>query len=456
MVETVGDRQGSGSMKRPETKYARSGDVMVAYQVIGEDNPVDLVWAPGTVSHLELYWEFPELARFFERLSSFARLIRFDKRGTGMSDRPIGAPTLEERTDDIRAVMDATESRLAFILGNSEGANMASVFAATYPDRTLGLILWGVQARWTMTDDYPWGMTRDAWLAMADDLAEHGVSDEYLYGFGAGMLSDEEKDLDRRIMRACASPAAYAALERMNADVDTRDILPSIHVPTLVMNRTGDPAANVEAARDVAARIRGARFVEFPGDTHSMSDFQPEDVIAEIQEFVTGSRPAPPVDRVLATVLFTDIVGSTKTAAELGDARWKRLLSEHDARSRAEIERYRGRFVDSRGDGLFATFDGPARAVRCAQAIAAAIRPLGIEIRAGVHTGEVELVGERIQGIAVHIGARVAALAGPSEVWASSTVKDLTAGSGLTFEDQGEHELKGVPARWRLYRVARS
>ena len=242
----------------------------------------------------------------------------------------------------------------------------------------------------------------------------------------------------------------------MNLEVDTRDILPRIHVPTLVMNRTGDPVANVEAARDLASRIDGARFLEFPGDTHSLNEVTDEDVIAEIQEFVTGTRPAPPVDRVLATVLFTDIVGSTKTAAELGDARWKELLAEHDARSRVEIERHRGRLVDSRGDGLFATFDGPARAVRCAQAIAKSVRPLGLEIRAGAHTGEVELVGDRIQGIAVHIGARVASLAGPSEVVVSSTVKDLTAGSGLVYEDAGEHELKGVPGRWHLYQVARS
>jgi len=442
-------------MKRPETKYAASGDVMVAYQVTGEVNPVDLVWAPGTASHLELSSEFPALASLFERLSSFARLIRFDKRGTGMSDRPTDVATLEERTDDIRAVLDAVGSERAFILGNSEGGNMACLFAATHPQRTRGLLLWGVQARWVRTGDYPWGPSVDEQLAMIDSLAKHGVTDEYLFGSWAG-LPPEAMELHRRLSRAAASPAAYAALERMNLEVDTRDILPRIHVPALVMNRTGDPVANVEAARDLASRIDGARFLEFPGNTHSMAEFEPEEVIAEIQEFVTGTRPAPPVDRVLATVLFTDIVGSTKTAAELGDARWKELLAEHDARSRVEIERHRGRFIDSRGDGLFATFDGPARAVRCAQAIAESVRPLGLEIRAGAHTGEVELVGDRIQGIAVHIGARVASLAGPSEVLVSSTVRDLTAGSGLVYEDAGEHELKGVPDRWRLYRVRRS
>lgn len=428
---------------------------MVAYQVTGEANPVDLVWAPGTASHLELLWELPEAARLYERLSSFARLIRFDKRGTGMSDRPTDVATLEERTDDIRAVMDAAGSERAFILGNSEGGNMACLFAATYPERTRGILLWGVQARWVSTGDYPWGPSVDEQLAMIDRLAKHGVTDEYLIGSWAGLPPDE-MERDRRIFRAAASPAAYAALERMNLEVDTRDILPRIHVPTLVMNRTGDPVANVEAARDLASRIGGARFLEFPGDTHSIAEVADEDVIGEIQEFVTGTRPAPPVDRVLVTVLFTDIVGSTKTAAELGDARWKELLAEHDARSRVEIERHRGRFVDSQGDGLFATFDGPARAVRCAQAIAESVRPLGLEIRAGAHTGEVVLAGDRIQGIAVHIGARVASLAGPSEVVVSSTVKDLTAGSGLVYEDAGEHELKGVPDRWRLYRVTRS
>jgi class 3 adenylate cyclase len=442
-------------MKRPDTRYAPSGEVMVAYQVTGEDNPVDLVLAPGTVSHLELGWEIPDRAQFFERLSSFARLIRFDKRGTGMSDRPTNVATLEERTDDIRAVMDAVGSKRAYILGYSEGGNMACLFAATYPERTRGILLWGVQARWVSTDDYPWGPSVDEQLAMIDGLAKHGVTDEYIFGPWAGLPPDE-MERDRRIFRAAASPAAYAALERMNLDVDTRDVLPRIHVPAIVMNRTRDPVASVDAARDLASHIEGARFLEFPGDTHSLTAFQQDDVISAIQEFVTGSRPRPPVDRVLVSVLFTDIVGSTKTAAELGDARWKQLLAEHDVRSRVEIERHRGRFVDSTGDGLLATFDGPARAVRCAQAISTAIRPLGLQIRAGVHTGEVELVGDQIRGIAVHIGARVAALAGPSEVIASSTVKDLTAGSGLVYEDAGEHDLKGVPGRWHLYRVTTS
>jgi pimeloyl-ACP methyl ester carboxylesterase len=428
---------------------------MVAYQVMGEDSPVDLVLAPGTVSHLDLDWG----ASLDQRLGSFSRLITFDKRGTGLSDRGVYAATLEERADDIRAVMDAAHSQRAFVFGFSEGGSMASVFAATYPERTRGLLLWGTMPRWVATEDYPWGFDPEEHARIVEEMAEVGATVEYLTGKGAGMGDATEAELEEalRYFRAAASPTQMAALERMNRDMDIRGILPTIRVPTLILNRTGDPVAPIEAVRDMAARIPGARLVEFPGDTHRISGTpETESILGAIEEFVTGERPAPTIDRVLTTVLFTDIVGSTKTAAELGDAAWKRLLSEHDARSRAEIERCRGHFVDSRGDGLFATFDGPARAVRCAQAIAAAIRPIGLEIRAGVHTGEVELVGERVQGIAVHIGARVAALAGPSEVVVSSTVKDLTAGSGLIYADAGEHELKGVPDRWHLYRVSSS
>lgn len=442
-------------MKRPETRYARSGELMIAYQVTGEGNPVDLVLAPGTVSHVELFWDFPEHAAFYERLSSFIRLIRFDKRGTGMSDRPAGAATLEERSDDIRAVMDAAGSQRAYLLGYSEGGNMACVFAATYPERTLGLLLWGTMARWTSTNDHPWGPPIDDWRRMVDDLAAHGVTDEYLLGYGAG-LSNEELDRERRLWLAMASPSAIAALERMNIDIDTRDILPTIHVPTLVMNRRGDPVAHVDAARDLAAHIPGARFVEFPGDLHSFAYYEPEAVIAEIQEFITGTKPERVSDRMLTTVLFTDIVDSTRRAAELGDSAWKKLLGEHDRLARAGIERHRGVLIDSTGDGLLATFDGPARAVRSARAIGAAVASLGLAVRAGVHTGEVERDGDRIRGLAVHIGARVAAMAAPSEVLVSSTVKDLTVGSGIVYEDRGEHELKGVPDRWRLFAVADS
>ena len=445
-------------IERPETRYARSGDVMVAYQVTGEGNPVDLVHAPGTVSHLELFWEIPEAAALIEQLSSFARLIRFDKRGTGMSDRPRGPATLEERTDDIRAVMDAAGSERAFVFGTSEGGSMACVFAATYPERTSGLILWGTQAMWIRTGDYPWGVSMEEALAEIEDLAEHGMTDTYLFGLGAGAgagMSEKEMEQIRRWWRSATTPGALAALERMNLDIDIRGVLPSVHVPTLVMNRTKDPVANVEAARDLAAHIEGARFVEFPGDTHSfVQGPDPDEVASEIQEFVTGSLPPLGGDRALATVLFTDIVGSTQKAAELGDRAWRDILERHHKLVRDLLARSRGTEMDTAGDGFFATFDGPARAVRCALAAVEAVRPLGIEIRAGVHTGEVETIDAKAGGIAVVIGARISTFAGASEVLVSSTVKELVAGSGLTFEDAGEHELKGVPDTWHLHRVA--
>lgn len=430
---------------------------MVAYQVTGEGNPVDLVHAPGTVSHLELFWEVPGALELIERLSSFARLIRFDKRGTGMSDRPPGVATLEERADDIRAVMDAAGSERAFIFGTSEGGSMACVFAATYPERTSGLILWGTQATWIRTDDYPWGESIEEATGRIEVLAEHGMTDEYLFGFGSGGdtgMSRDEMDLMRRLWRAAITPGALAALERMNLDLDIRSVLPSIHVPTLVLNRTDDPVADADAARDLAAHIEGARFVEFPGDAHIFfQGAEPEEVTAEIQEFVTGSRPVLESDRFLSTVLFTDIVDSTKRAAELGDHAWRQLVERHHRIVRDLLARSRGVEMDTAGDGFFATFDGPARAVRCALAAVQAVRSLGIQIRAGVHTGEVERIDEKAGGIAVVTGARIMATAGASEVRVSSTVKDLVAGSNLIFEDAGEHDLKGLPDRWRLYRV---
>ncbi|HEY6567641.1 MAG TPA: adenylate/guanylate cyclase domain-containing protein [Actinomycetota bacterium] len=444
-------------IERPETKYARSGDVMVAYQVTGEGNAVDLVHAPGTVSHVELFWDIPGAAEMIEQLSSFARLIRFDKRGTGMSDRPPGPATLEERADDIRAVMDAAGSKRAFVFGSSEGGSMACVFAATYPERTSGLILWGTQATWIRSDDYPWGVTQEEMLAEIEVLAEHGMTDTYLFGPGAGVgtgMSEEEMEAMRRLWRSATTPGALAALERMNLDIDIRGVIPSVHVPTLVMGRSGDPVAHVDAARDLASHIEGARFVEFAGDTHVF--FQgprPEEVTSEIQEFVTGSRPEFGGDRALATILFTDIVDSTHKAAELGDRAWRDLIQRHHKIVRDLLARSRGTEMDTAGDGFFATFDGPARAVRCAVAAVEAVRPLGIEIRAGVHTGEVETIDAKAGGIAVVIGARISGSAGASEVLVSSTVKELVAGSGLAFEDVGEHELKGVPDRWRLYRV---
>ena len=445
-------------MDRPETRYARSNDLMIAYQVTGEENAVDLVFAPGLVSHLDLDWEDSEGVRWIEKVSSYCRFIRFDKRGTGLSDRGIYAATLEERTDDIRAVMDAAGSDRAVIFGYSEGGCMACVFAATYPDRTRGLLLWGTMPRWVRAADYPWGFDRDEHTRIVAEMAEQGMTVEYLTGQGAGMAHASEEELDDviRYCRAAAGPTQMAALERMNQDMDIRDILPTIRVPTLILNRTSDLVAPIEAVRFMAKRIPAARVVEFPGESHGWSNGPGDEKIDDaIQEFVTGERPVPRVDRVLTTVLFTDIVGSTEKAAEIGDASWKGLLRHHHEHVRRQLAAHQGVERDTAGDGFFVTFDGPARAVRCALAIGSALRELGLEIRAGVHTGEVELTDEGVRGIAVHIGARVSARAGASEVLVSSTVKDLVAGSGLAFEDAGEHELKGIPDRWHLYRVVK-
>jgi class 3 adenylate cyclase len=334
---------------------------------------------------------------------------------------------------------------------------MAMLFAATYPERTRALIVWAGQATYLRTPDTPWGISRDDYQRLVDDLAEDGVSEDYIRGGGAGFGEEISDATVRELMRyfqAGASPASIAALERMNMEIDIRDILPSIQVPTLIVNASHDPISPIEGARYLAARIPDVRLFEYEGNTHVPATREGDAMILdEIEEFVTGTRPAPPTDRVLTTILFTDIVDSTKRAATLGDAEWKRLLGQHDALAHGRIERFGGRYIESTGDGLLATFDGPARAIRCAKDLIGAVGSLGLEIRAGAHSGEVELAGDAVRGLAVHIGARVAALAGASEVWVSSTVKDLAVGSGLAFEDAGEHGLKGVPDRWRLYRV---
>ena len=442
----------------PQTRYAITVDgVSIAYQVVG-DGPIDLVWVPGWVSHLEVGWEEPTLAAFCERLASFSRLIMFDKRGTGLSDRvPVDLlPTLETRMDDLRSVCDAVGSDRAALLGVSEGAPLCMLFAATYPGRTSAVVLVGGYARRLRTEDYPWGASEDEHAAFLEEIARD-------WGGPVGLKSRAPSRADdarfsenwARYLRLGASPAAVSALVRMNAEIDVRSVLPNVLVPTLVMHRVGDRAIPVEAGRYVAEHIPGAKFVELPGDDHLPWVGDSDAVLGEIEHFLTGSRSRPEVDRVLATVLFTDIVGSTEKLANMGDTTWKETLAAHDARARAEIHRHHGAYVNSTGDGLLATFDGPARAVRCAQAIAASVLPLGLEIRAGCHTGEVERAGDdEVRGIAVHIGARVAALAGASEILVSSTVKDLVAGSGLVFEDRGEHELKGVPGPWHLYAVS--
>jgi class 3 adenylate cyclase/predicted alpha/beta hydrolase len=441
-------------LNRPDTKYAKSGNIRIAYQVTGE-GPIDMVWAPGTVSHLDLSWESRESAHGVERWSSFCRLIRFDKRGTGMSDRPTEAATLEERIDDIRAVMDDAGSKEAVIFGGSEGGSMACMFAATYPHRTRALVLWGVQARWVKTEDYPWGQTREEMERGIEELAEKGVTVDYLKGWGAGLpknIDPASLEAYLRFFRAGASPSALVALERMNAEIDIRSILPTIRVPTLVMNRTGDPLANIAAARDLASRIPNAKFVEFPGNTHQMTDIR-DSVIAEIEEFITGVRPSPIPKRILSTILFLDIVDSTKHLSRLGDNAWKEILANHNELVRGELDRFQGEEIKTTGDGFLATFDGPTRAIQCARSIRDSVRSLGIDLRVGIHTGECELTDGDVGGIAVHTAARVAAGAKPGEVLVSSTVKDLVAGAGLEFEDAGTHSLKGVPGKWRLYRA---
>ncbi len=441
-----------------QVKYAKSGDVRIAYQVTGY-GPVDVVLAPGTASHLDLDWEWPPKARFLEKLSSFCRLIRFDKRGTGLSDRPLNVATLEERTDDIRAVMDAAQSERATIFGASEGANMACVFAATYPERTRSLIIWGGQARWVKTAGYPWGQTEEEYQQMIAKLREEWPSVDYLTGGGAGLgrdvIFDDRATLDfwLRYMQASASPSAIVALEEMNSIIDVRDILPIIQVPTLVMNRTGDPVAHVEAARQLAAQIPNARFVEFPGATHSMYAIEPGRVLALIQEFVAGTRVEAPTDRFLTTVLFLDIVGSSERTAKLGDAGWRELLDRFYMLSREELMRFRGEKIGTQDNGFLAIFDGPGRAIRCAMAIRDDAVQLGMEVRAGVHSGECERKGGDVGGIAVNIGARISDKAEPSGVFVSSTVKDLVAGSGIQFDDKGVHNLKGIPDEWHLYSV---
>jgi pimeloyl-ACP methyl ester carboxylesterase len=436
----------------PETRYAKSGDVNIAYQVVG-DGPFDLVYVPGWVSNVELLWEKPKPARFLERLASFSRLIMFDKRGTGMSDRVSTdrLPTLEQRMDDVRAVLDAVESENAALLGHSEGGGMSTLFAATYPERSRALVLVGAFAKRLRTDDYPWAPSLEERLQTIAEVERD---------WGAGLdITDYAPHEDPAMLdwyatclRRSASPGAAAALLRMNSEIDTRHILPTIRVPTLVLTRTGDRDVTVDESRWLASRIPDARFVELAGDEHLLWAGDQDALLAEIEEFLTGTRSAPDYDRVLSTVLFTDIVGSTERALELGDRGWHDVLDEHHARVRGVLEQYRGREVDTAGDGFFASFDGPARAIRAACAIRKDVQALGIEIRAGLHTGECELMHDKIGGIAVHTGARVAAAADPGEVLVSSTVKDLVAGSGIVFADRGERELKGVGS-WRLYSV---
>jgi pimeloyl-ACP methyl ester carboxylesterase len=438
----------------PEIKYAKSGEVSVAYEVIG-DGPIDLIMAPGFVSHLEISWENPGIKRFAERLAKFARVITFDKRGTGMSDPVDDVPTLEDRMDDIRAVMDAAGSEKAVLVGISEGAAMCILFAAAHPERTTALVLYGGTARSTWAPDYPWATTQEALMeALAEFTIPSLGTGDNLDTFAPSLADDPAmRAWWGRMERFAASPSMMAKVFAMFLEIDVRDALPSVHVPTLVLHRKGDRVVNIGAGRYIAEHIEGAKLVELEGRDHAGWAGDVDSIIGEIEEFVTGARGVADtdLDRVLAKVMFVDLVGSTARAAELGDQRWRDLLDRYYVVVRRGLERFRGREIKAIGDGFLCLFDGPARAIRAAQSIASGVRELGLEVRTGLHTGECELIGDDVGGIAVHIGARVVAIADPGEVLVSSTVKDLVAGSGIEFADRGAHTLKGVPGEWHLF-----
>ncbi len=443
----------------PDIRYVRRDGISVAYQVFGEGP--DLLFIPGFVSNLEYQWQFELTARFFDRLGSFSRVIEVDRRGTGLSDRlsPEDLPPLEVLVEDLLAVMDAAGSERAAVGGFLDGCYQATMFAAMYPERTSALMLYGASACGTYAPDYPWAWTSEQWEAFLDGMLNGWGTTEYmsdLLRWGAPSIAESD-ELTRQMIaywRLASDTRAAVTIERLYSQTDIRQILPAIHVPTLLLHRVDDPTEPVEGARYIADRIAGAKLVELAGADYTPWAGNQEQILDEIEEFLTGMRRGPDPDRVLSTLLFTDIVGSTEKAAELGDRRWRELLEGHHERVRRQLLRFRGTEIDTAGDGFLATFEGPARAVQCANAIIAAIAPLGLQLRAGVHTGEVELIDQGIGGIGVHIGARVAALARPGEVLVSSTVKDLVAGSGLAFKDKGTHELRGVPGDWHLYAVA--
>ena len=426
----------------PETRYALSGDVNIAYQVMGA-GPLDIIMVPGVVSHIEFMHETAGYTAFLHRLSTFARVVTFDKRGQGLSDRISGAPSLEQRMDDVRAIMDAIGSQRAVIIGFSEGCAMSALFAATYPERVSQLILYGGFSVPTMLTE------------------ERIVQRVKLWGTGAMIktarpsqaMNPDAVALFAKFERLSASPGAIKAISLLNAQIDVRSILPSVQVPTLVLHRQGDAQVPIELGRDLAARIPKAKFIEYPGDDHAFWYGDTEALLGDIEEFVTGHRDSSSteLERVLATVLFTDIIDSTRSAATIGDQAWRRLLDNHDQLAKQVVEKHRGALVKTTGDGILATFDGPGRAVRCALALGTAAKQIGLPLRAGLHTGEIEMRGSDIGGIAVHVAARVMAQCQSSEVLVSRVVTDLVAGAGLKFSKRGSYELKGIPGRWDLF-----
>jgi class 3 adenylate cyclase len=438
----------------PAARYAKSGETHIAYVVAG-DGPMDMVWVPTWISQVEHLWEEPSLRAVFERLTEFSRLIMFDRRGSGLSDPMVGAPTLEEQMDDVLAVMDAAGSERAAVCGLLEGGPMAIMFAATHPQRVTALVLYATFARASQAPGYEWAWPLEERKARTREFIEHWG--EGLIAGGAWPSKLQKDDSFRewagRLERLAASPATAQMIFDLIGEFDVRDVLPTIRLPTLVMHRREDSFLKIEHGRYLAEHIPGVRYVELEGTENLIGAGDSEAIVGEIEEFLTGTRHRREPDRVLATVLFTDIVGSTQRAAELGDSRWRGLLERHDQLVRQEIQAHRGRAVKSTGDGVLATFDGPARAIRAASSIDEAMHELGIEIRAGLHTGECEVIGDDVGGLAVHIGARVMGQAGPGEVLVSSTVKDLVVGSGIEFEERGTRELKGVPGEWRLFAV---
>ena len=433
--------------------YARSGEVAIAYQIVG-DGPHDLVFVTGFVSNLAYAWEHPIIRRFYERISSFARMVRFDRRGTGLSDRPRGVPTLETRMDDVRAVMNAAGIERAGLLATFEAAPMALLYAATYPERIAALVLFNPYAKAVWSEDYPWGRTEQEWRRDLAELEAGWGNREYfdkVLSRSYPSAADDEsfRNWFVNMMRYGASPGAALTVHRMAMDVDVRDVLPAVRVPTLILHGPN----NRGHAEYMSERIPQAKRVEIADGDQSV--WLVEAVPTETERFLSGAWGEAEPETMLSTVLFTDIVGSTAKATDLGDHRWAELLSSHHVVIRRQLDRFRGRELDTAGDGFFASFDGPARAIRCARAISDSVRELGLEVRAGLHTGECEIVGDKIGGVAVHIGARVAAQAGAGEILVSSTVKDLVAGSGIAFGDRGTAEFKGLPGVWQLYAVER-
>ena len=435
------------------TRYTKAGGVNIAYQVVG-DGPIDLVFAQGWATHLELAWEIPQMARFLESLASFSRLIVFDKRGTGLSDRfsPEALPTLEERMSDLLAVMDAAGSERPVLFGTLGGAAMAGLFAASYPERTRALVVYGAFAKLGPTTGLLARLSDSRDVALDRVEQEWGNASVGIASWAPSLIADESQaEAYLRLLRSSLSPSAARALMELGFKVDWEASMPAIRVPTLVLHRAGDIAVPASQGREVAESIAGARYVELPGIDHLPWVGDQDAIVREVRSFVEGLEPTPSRDRILTTILVTDLVGSTETAVRLGDRAWRDLLGDHRRLVRRELATLNGREIDTAGDGFLATFEVPASGIRCARSVVEGTSALGVDVRAGLHTGECERTVEGIQGVAVHVAARVAALAAPKQVLVSNTVRELASGAGIAFAERGTHELRGVPGRWALY-----